>query len=495
MSSLQECTGDREKKCIKEKDKGHNECTESRDDGYNECTESRDEGYSECCDWSPCDWFCDAWVWISNIVCIVWTWISNIVCVVWTWIKNIVCVVWVYASAAICMIPGIGKSITDFLDGVLDVVMDLLGLFYKGILWLVGTVVGTIVYVITHPVQFVETIISLFGGCPSDRADIKAPLLIIGHHGSPPELPENTIQSCARAIFLGANALEVDICMTSDEQLILWHDWSPDYPSSLGRQLELQPGYAFKAHVPKLGSDWRRPTIELTLEEFREHYSYEDMRDGLAKARWNVDHGPVDLTIPTLSDFLVGTRDWPELRVLYLDIKMPGSAAGQYATAMTDHIHALLANRRGAEFKVVLMVPDSSVLTAMKNRSAEMGYGMAFTWDVEFPVGLILNPIRYSAINHATTSLFHNSVASVGKPVLAPFIWRLYRRTVAYDIDRWNEVNADPGPQNSGIKIDSLVTWTIDDKDEMNCLSRMGVTGIITNKISDLVAVAATTGR
>jgi len=120
---------------------------------------------------------------------------------------------------------------------------------------------------------------------------------------------------------------------------------------------------------------------------------------------------------------------------------------------------------------------------------------MTFTWDVEFPAGIILNPIKYSAINHATTSLFHNAAASVGRPVLSLFMWRLYRRTVAYDIDRWNEVNSDPGTLNSGVKIDSLVAWTINDADEMSCLSRMGVTGIITDKITDLVAVAAATGR
>src|SRR5437660_7246801 len=235
--SLKECTEDRAKTCIKEKDKGYNECTESRDDGYNECTESRDEGYSECCDWSPCDWFCDAWVWISHIVCVVWTWISNVVCVVWSWIKNIVCVAWVYLSAAICMIPGIGKYVTDFLDGVLDFVFGAIGTFFKFIFSAIGIVVGAIVYVITHPVETIKTIISLFGGCPSERADINSPLQIVAHHGSSLELPENTIRSCERALFLGANALEIDICMTSDQQLILWHDWDPDDLVSLGRQL------------------------------------------------------------------------------------------------------------------------------------------------------------------------------------------------------------------------------------------------------------------
>jgi len=495
--SVKECTQDRARSCIKTKDKSHDECTATRDDGYNDCTETRDDGYSECCDWSPCDWFCDAWVWISNIVCVFWTWISNVVCVFWAWIVDIVCIAWVYASAALCMIPGIGKALTGFLDGALDFILGAIGDIIKGVITVIGDVVGGIVYVITHPIEFIETILSLLGGCPSVRADIKLPLQIIAHHGSPLELPENTLQSCERALLLGANALEIDICMTSDQQLVLWHDWNPEDLVSLLRQIELaQSDNAFKPHVPLLGDTWRRPTIELTLDEFRAHFTYEDERDAVTKIKWNIDHGPVDLTIPTLGEFFTAASRWRGLQVVYLDIKMPGSAADQFAATMTDRIHELLTAAHGVEFKLIVMVPDSSVLQAMKARAQQMGYAMVFTWDVEFPPGIILNPRKYSAINHATASLFHNAAASVGRPtVLTLFPWRMYRQTIAYDIDRWNQVNANVGSLNSGVRIDSLVAWTINDKDEMTCLSDMGVTGIITDKIADLVAVAAATGR
>ena len=141
------------------------------------------------------------------------------------------------------------------------------------------------------------------------------------------------------------------------------------------------------------------------------------------------------------------------------------------------------------------MVPDSLVLQAMKARTDEKQYSLVFTWDVEFPAGVVLNPLRYSAIDHATNSLFHNAAASVGRPVAALFPWRVYRRTIGYDIGRWNDVNANPTAQNAGVRIDSLIAWTINDKDEMECLAQMGVSGIITDKIADLVAVAAATGR
>jgi hypothetical protein len=61
--------------------------------------------------------------------------------------------------------------------------------------------------------------------------------------------------------------------MTSDSQIILWHDWDPDDPVAITRQLGKPPENAFKPHVPEIGSDWRRPTSDLTLDEFRQHYS------------------------------------------------------------------------------------------------------------------------------------------------------------------------------------------------------------------------------
>ena len=483
--SLKECSTDRAKRCLREEDKGYDQCSEERDFGYDDCTQTRDDGYKDCCGWIPCKWFCDAWVWISNIVCVFWTWISNIVCVAWTWIRNMVCVAWTYATVAICMLPGVGKYITRFLDGVVDTFLDI-----------VGGVIGGVLGVIGHPVEAVKTIISLFSGCPEVRAADPGPLEIIAHHGSALELPENTLQSCRRALALGANALEVDLCMTSDGHLILWHDWDPDSLISVTRQIELPPtDNAFKPHVPKLGDSWRRPSIELTLDEFRGHYSYQDERDAADAIRWGISHGPVDLTIPTLPEFFAAAAGWEGLRTVYLDVKMPATSAGDHAVNMVDQIHTLASHMPRDRFAVVVMVPDSVVLQAMKARSDQLGYGLVFTWDVEFPAGVILRPLKYSAVDHATSSMFHNAAASVGRPVAALFPWRVYRRTIEHDIGRRNEVNANPGTKNAGVRIGSLVAWTINERDEMECLVRMGVSGVITDKIAELAAVAGTAGR
>lgn len=93
---------DRERICAEEEDQGYQICTDEADQGYSECSRYEDQGYKQCCDWAPCSWFCESWVWISNMVCVAWTWVSNIVCVAWTWVSHMVCVAWTWIVSWTC---------------------------------------------------------------------------------------------------------------------------------------------------------------------------------------------------------------------------------------------------------------------------------------------------------------------------------------------------------------------------------------------------------
>lgn len=110
--------------CIEWGEERHRECVAEEDQGYSECEEEEDRGYRDCCDWAPCSWFCDAWVWVSNIVCISWTWVSNFVCVAYTWISNIVCVAYTWVSTAFCVAWDIATTI---INGILVTLESILG--------------------------------------------------------------------------------------------------------------------------------------------------------------------------------------------------------------------------------------------------------------------------------------------------------------------------------------------------------------------------------
>jgi glycerophosphoryl diester phosphodiesterase len=452
-------------------------CTEHRDEGHSECVQERDDGYRDCCGWIPCKWFCQAWVWIKHIICIAWNWIENIVCVFWSILKAVVCTIVTVGTLPVCLI-------STKLTGMLDGIANLIGGIIDGALGALRTAVGGTLYAVLHPLDSLETIVNWFRGCPGVRSDAvlageAGSILTIAHHGYTKIWPENTAQSCNAALRRGADAVEIDLCLTADQQVVLWHDWDPDDSVALLRQVNKPSGQAYYPRVPPLGSAWRRPVDELTLADFRERCGYKNHEDAAVRVANDISHGPRDTTIPTLAEFLHDV-DWPHVKVLFLDVKMPGYASGNAAT-MIDQIHAALAEGGREIARTVLMIPDMTVLRAMRRRSQDREYGFAFTWDIEFPPGVILNPARYSAIDHAVMP-FHNSVASVGRPTSATWLpWRTYRQTIQHDIVRWNTVNADTARQNAGQRISMLIAWTLDDEDELRCLIRMGVSGVITN--------------
>lgn len=55
------------------------------------------------------------------------------------------------------------------------------------------------------------------------RGDCKRPL-VMGHRGDPTSAAENTIASIASAVELGVDVVEIDIRMTKDDNLVLFHD-------------------------------------------------------------------------------------------------------------------------------------------------------------------------------------------------------------------------------------------------------------------------------
>ena len=128
--------------CSREEDRGYNECAREEDLGYNECARREDRGYRNCCDWAPCSWFCNAWVWVSNLVCVAWTWVSNIVCVAWTTISTLVCVVWAVIEIILTPIAWLITWITSIpiIGRLIDEIINII----QTIIWRVVGLVGTL---------------------------------------------------------------------------------------------------------------------------------------------------------------------------------------------------------------------------------------------------------------------------------------------------------------------------------------------------------------
>lgn len=88
--------------------------------------------------------------------------------------------------------------------------------------------------------------------------------LSIGHRGAAGYEPENTLRSIQRALDLGAHAIEIDVRLSSDGELVVFHD------SNLKR-IARTPGTIFRKSLAELqqidaGKGERIPTLREVLD-------------------------------------------------------------------------------------------------------------------------------------------------------------------------------------------------------------------------------------
>jgi glycerophosphoryl diester phosphodiesterase len=142
---------------------------------------------------------------------------------------------------------------------------------------------------------------------------------IIGHRGVASEAPENTIASFAKAIVLGADAIETDVCVTRDMHFVLWHDTDPDNLVALARQSGGEE-YAYVPHVPVFGSLWRQPVHALDLATFQEHYGYTSNENG--GGNLSREGTRPEVPVAGLEDLLAWVCLERRVHHIFLDIKL-----------------------------------------------------------------------------------------------------------------------------------------------------------------------------
>jgi len=306
-------------------------------------------------------------------------------------------------------------------------------------------------------------ILELFHFCPK-KAPQAVPgdsFLIVGHRGAAAYEIENTIPSFEKALNrYGANSLEIDICMTRDSQVVVWHDWEPDSMVAIARQLGLEPDVMCKPLTPENG-DMRKPVHELTLEELRDNYGF-----SLKKGK----PGKLDAVIPTLREFFEWSREQEKLRCLFLDVKTPRENE-DLVPVMMKEIKSLFDEFK-PEFTIIFLTPEKEILRAMKEAAKDLNY----SFDTDLPLFLVLDPLSFGCVQKAID--LGNNYASIGRPPifqLGP--WTSYRRVVAHDVQLKKTHNA-----SSETPVNGVIAWTINRRREMQCLVKMGVDGILTDK-------------
>ena len=302
----------------------------------------------------------------------------------------------------------------------------------------------------------------LFRFCPISKlkVDRENLFLVCGHRGSPINEPENTIPSFERALREGVNALETDLCVTKDKQVIHWHDWNPDELVALIREQGIEPEVAYKPDFPAPFSGLRNKTSELTFEEFRKHFNY--TRKGESE--------PVNAHIPTFREFIEWIKDKPQIKYVFLDIKVPRDEK-ELILDILDQLDALVKEFKTTT-KFIIETFYTEVLEIAKKKYPNLNYSL----DVEIPPGFIFLPRIHSTVKVAKTH--KNNVAIIMRPRQITFAsWITFRRVIWYDVRRKLHLNKKSDSQ----KIDFLIGCTINNKKEMECLIKSGINGMQTD--------------
>lgn len=302
----------------------------------------------------------------------------------------------------------------------------------------------------------------LFRFCPISKlkVDKENLFLVCGHRGSPVNEPENTIPSFDRALREGVNSLETDLCVTKDKEVILWHDWNPDELVALIRERGFEPEVAYKPDFPAPFSGLRNKTSELNLEEFRKHFNYIKKDETEA----------VYAHIPTLSEFINWLKDKPQIKYVFLDIKVPKDEK-ELIIVILDKLNSLVEEFNPTA-KFIIETFYKEVLELAKQKFPDLNYSL----DVELPPGFIFLPRIHSTIKVATTN--KNNVAIIMRPRQITFAsWVTFRRVIWYDVRRKKLLNK----KSESTKIDFLVGCTINNKKEMECLIKSGINGMQTD--------------
>jgi glycerophosphoryl diester phosphodiesterase len=279
------------------------------------------------------------------------------------------------------------------------------------------------------------------------RARPAEKIRVIGHRGAPCQAAENTIESFETALRLGADAVEADVCITRDRELVVWHDADPDEKIALARQAGREK-LLFVPDAPDVGSPWRRPVRELDLARLREHYGYVSREgDGDRQRR---------VPIATLGELL----DWSRARSperVYLDLKFAADQREEARFLLRTVRAAREAASDGTEFH--LLSPQREIVQTLlaAARAEPLPSGIRLYADFERPG--VLEVARRLGVRCV-------GMGRRGR------LWGTYRRELARVL-----------AARAGGKIERVVAWTINDREEQATLVRMRVPAMLTDEI------------
>jgi glycerophosphoryl diester phosphodiesterase len=285
----------------------------------------------------------------------------------------------------------------------------------------------------------------LYGRARRAARGAPRPLRVVGHRGAPRLFPENTIASFAAAVELGADAIEVDVCLTRDDAVVLWHDNEPGDPVSLARGIGVEE-FAFTCDWPHLLSEERKPVYEMTLAEMRAACSYSPKGLTLTDQK-----GVIGFELA--EDLFRWANGEARLAEICFDVKLRPEDAAR-APLLVECIARL---RRREDLACTLLLPQREVYGALAPLSLPENVRIA----PDFELPNILAGMREIDARWVSTGYTLRRT------------WGDFTRELAALLDA-----RDAG------KVDRVLLWTFNDERRLRYLVESGVDGILTDDIA-----------
>ena len=320
--------------------------------------------------------------------------------------------------------------------------------------------------------------------CPTRMGSIfsKDYFSVIANRGSTTQFPENTIPAFEEALNIdGANSLEVDLSLTKDEEVVLWHDWNPNSQTALIRQKKGETVGIFKPYGPSLEeSRWRKRISDLTLSEFLGQYGYKN----------KATNSKADVKIPNLHDLIEWANQQERLKLLLLNLRIPAEESHLTSVILKKIRRTIQNGHPSPKFQFLILTPYMEVLKLGNNQFKEF----LFSFDRRLPHTGIINYHRFTTV--PTAMRFKNSFSSISFPIhpgstenptLDP--WMIYQYILTLDFKIRDNYNKST---SNYIKI---ISGTFNDEKRIKCLINLGVDGIVTDRPKMLRKIALEMGK
>ena len=279
---------------------------------------------------------------------------------------------------------------------------------------------------------------------------------IHGHRGARGIYPENSLPAIQYALETGCHAIEVDLCVTRDNQLVVHHD------PVLSADCVRQPY-----------GDWVTPGIRIrdcSLEQIRQ-FDIGRIRPDSAYAQQFPHQQPIDGThIPTLEEFILQVKEYSDDVVFNIELKSAKPGLNYFPPPETyvDLVLLQLVEHRIVD-RCFLQSFDWRLVCHAKEKQPSLLTG--FLTDMQ-PDGSPISPISGKPdfwSNNQNLADFGDSVPRMIHS-LGGDVWSgNYRDLTPQDIESAHDIGLD------------VYVWTVNDPVDMIRMIEWGVDVITTD--------------